>query len=110
MRRKSAEESIADVLRAAGVPVIKTIPGDDVVDGCVEVTALVHVQVPTCGSAPGVVRQAADEGFIFYGESLTGGHLVRQVQKALQDADQEQLQHAADAEDAMALTSAEFSR
>lgn len=60
---------IASDMKQAGLPVGIVAEGTHDVDGMVQVTALVHVQVPTCGSKINVVAQSADgEEFEFYPE------------------------------------------
>lgn len=61
--------NIARSLKLSGLTIKSVEEGTHDVDGMVEVTALVHVQVPTYGSKINVVAESADDGsFEFYPE------------------------------------------
>lgn len=59
-------KTVAEKLKAQGIAVLNYTEGDEWEDGEVIITELVHVQVPTFGARPGVVRENADETFTFY--------------------------------------------
>lgn len=76
---------LAKKLVDAGINVRKITEGDDCEDGMIEVTDLVHVQVPTYGSTPGVVAETTDGLFRFFkprkASDVAG--LVADIRKAL---------------------------
>lgn len=76
---------IASHMKNNGLPVVAVAEGTHDVDGMVQVTALVHIQVPTYGSKINVVAQSADgEEFEFYperSESDVAG-IVADIRKA----------------------------
>lgn len=76
---------LAKKLADAGINVRKIVEGDDCEDGLIEVTDLIHVQVPTYGSTPGVVAETPQGLFKFYkarkASDVAG--LVADIRKAL---------------------------
>ncbi len=104
-----SEIELAELLRQAGVAVTGTTPATDVEDATVEITGLVHVQIPSFGGAPGVVRDCQDGSFMFSDEFTTLGKLVESIRHNLEQADQETLQKVADGED-LAMSSGLIAR
>lgn len=74
---------LAAMLRRAGFPVTKVQNGDDVEDGEITITERVTIQVPTFGDAPGVVRETAEETFIFSPERRDFDALCTDLREAL---------------------------
>lgn len=59
-------QSFADRLKRIGYACQKVTEGDDEADGEIQITAAVHVQVPTFGGDPCVVRELAGSKFQHY--------------------------------------------
>lgn len=74
---------LAAMLRRAGFSVTTVQNGDDVEDGDITITARVRIQVPTFGGAPGVVRETAEETFIFSPERRDFDALCTDLREAL---------------------------
>jgi len=76
--------SIAKILAAQGINVRSFTAGDYSVDGEVDITDLVHVQVPTTGRACCVVVfDPQDESFMFYPLTTDFTKLADDVRTAL---------------------------
>lgn len=79
-------QKVADFIKKLGFNVINVSQGDEEQDGMVEVTELVHIQVPTYGSGLNVVQECADGSFNFYPTHQAKGTcapLIADLRKAL---------------------------
>lgn len=75
-------KTLAELLEAYGANVVKFTEGDDLVDGEVEISDTVHVQVPTHGGLPGVVEEREDSTFFFYPERNSIKALLDDIREA----------------------------
>ena len=74
---------LANSLAARGIRVESVQDGDDVQDGTINITGLVHVQVPTFGGPCGVVRETGDGCFVFYPVRRSVNAIIADIHEAL---------------------------
>lgn len=80
---------IANVLEAKGLPTFEVTEANEIEDGCVMLTARVHVQVG--GGTANVVCEVEDGCFQFYRQHTTFSGLLRDIRAALNGSGGEKL-------------------
>lgn len=74
---------VAEEIKRHGFPVLEVTEGDDVVDGCVQITQAVSVQVPFYGTGLNVTKEAKSGIFKLYPVRDSYTKLVADLHEAL---------------------------